>query len=303
MNAMHNRREFIQRLGLLTGLTATATATTNATPELFFQISLAQWSFHRALKSGRMDNLDFPVRARKEFDISAVEYVNVFFIDKAKDQSYLATLRGRCDDHGVTSMLIMCDAEGHLGDLDSSQRMKAVENHFKWVDAARFLGCHSIRVNCDGVGDANEVSKACIDGLRKLSEYAKTAGINVLAENHEGYSSNGQWMSTIVRSVGMPNCGTLPDFDNFNLGNNAWYDRYQGVKEMMPFAKAVSAKAINFDDQGNCLETDYTRMLTIVRESGYRGFIAVEYEGAKLSEEDGVRATKRLLERVGATLR
>ncbi|MDZ4715585.1 MAG: sugar phosphate isomerase/epimerase family protein [Cytophagales bacterium] len=270
---------------------------------LFFRISLAEWSLHRTLRSGQLDNLDFPAMAKEEFGIEAVEYVNVFFKDKAKNTTYLSDLKKRCSDHGVTSLLIMCDGEGYLADTNSSLRQKAVENHHQWVEAAAFLGCHSIRVNCHGVGSPEEVAKTGVDGLRKLSEFAKPAGIHVIVENHGGYSSDGQWISGVIRSVGMPNCGTLPDFGNFSFGNNAWYDRYQGVREMMPFAKGVSAKSIDFDENGNCKETNYERMLPIVREAGYTGYIGIEYEGDKLTEAEGIKATKALLERVGASMK
>lgn len=308
------RRDFIRKIGMVasggslagTFLLPSLSYASNSdgmAPEMFFRISLAEWSLHRALQSGKLDNLDFPIKAKKEFGISAVEYVNVFFKDKARNTTYLRELKNRCDDNGVVSLLIMIDEEGFMANLDSTLRQKAIENHFPWVDAAKFLGCHSIRVNCHGAGPASEVAKAGIDGLRKLSEYGKTTGINVIVENHGGNSSNGEWISSVIRSVGMPNCGTLPDFGNFSLGNNTWYDRYKGVREMMPFAKGVSAKSIDFDEMGNCVETDYERMLPIVKEAGYSGFIGIEYEGDKLSEDEGILATKRLLERVGSNIK
>lgn len=297
-----SRREFIRRTGSLAALSLTAFPEWACTSDagLFFKISLAEWSFHVSLKAGKMDHLDFPVIARKEFDLDGVEYVNQFFMDKAKDAAYLAELKKRCDDNGVRSLLIMCDSEGSLGDTDTAQRLQAVENHYKWVDAAHFLGCHSIRVNCAGTGSAEEVATAGTDGLSRLSEYASQAGLHVIVENHGGYSSNGQWLTTVIRNVAKPNCGTLPDFGNFNLGNDTWYDRYKGVEEMMPFAKAVSAKSFDFDAQGNCVETDYFRMLKIVKAAGYSGYIGIEYEGGQLSERDGIRATLQLLKKAGA---
>jgi len=311
------RREFLKTVGLFSTYTIGANLLqplhSIAQPimkekELFFKISLAEWSLHRALQSKNMDNLDFPVKAKKEFGISAVEYVNQFFKDKATDTIYLSELKKRCDDNGVASVLIMCDGEGAMADLNEAKRKEAVENHYKWAEAAKFLGCHSIRVNCYGEGSADEVSKAGIDGLRSLSEFAQKIGINVIVENHGGYSSNGKWLSSVISKVGMPNCGTLPDFGNFCIRREKTekgevcaeqYDRYQGVKEMMPFAKGVSAKSYDFDDQGNCLETDYAKMLPIVKADGYKSFIGIEYEGSKLSEEEGIKATKALLEKLG----
>jgi sugar phosphate isomerase/epimerase len=325
---MNARREFLKTVGLVTAgyslaplLSACGGKTTsdstndstamNATtaPELFFTISLAEWSLHKMLFDKKLDNLDFPAKAKNDFGISAVEYVNQFFVDKAKDTAYLTELKKRCDDNGVTSVLIMVDGEGEMADLDAKKRMKAVENHYKWVEAAKFLGCHSIRVNCFGIGTEEEVAKAGTDGLRKLSEFAQPFGINVIVENHGGYSSKGTWLASVIGAVGLPNCGTLPDFGNFCVRRekgDMWespcveeYDRYKGVEEMMPFAKGVSAKAYGFDANGNCIETDYARMLPIVKKAGYTGHIGIEYEGS-LSEEDGIRATKALLERAGA---
>ncbi len=263
-----------------------------------FEISLAQWSLHRTLRGGKLEALDFPAASKRDFGISAVEYVNQFFKDKAKDEKWLGELKKRCDDHGVTSLLIMCDGEGALGDADEAKRAKAVDNHKKWVEAAKFLGCHSIRVNASSSGSFEEQQKRAADGLASLSEFAKPHGLNVIVENHGGLSSSGKWLAGTIRMVDMDNCGTLPDFGNFRISNQEQYDRYQGVKELMPFAKGVSAKSHDFDDDGNEVHTDYRKMLKIVLEAGYHGHVGVEYEGGKLSEADGIKATKALLEKV-----
>lgn len=310
-----SRREFIKQVGLISAYGVTTGLTTSFSslpddrdPKLFFKISLAEWSLHRALQTNQMTNLDFPVKAKKDFNISAVEYVNQFFKDKATDTTYLKELKKRCDDNDVTSVLIMCDGEGGMADVDEKKRLQAVDNHYKWVDAAKFLGCHSIRVNCYGEGSEDDVAKAGVDGLHRLSEYAAKVGINVIVENHGGISSNGKWVSKVISNVNLPNCGTLPDFGNFCIRREKTengevckeqYDRYQGVKEMMPFAKGVSAKTYDFDQAGNCVETDYAKMLPIVKAAGYKGHIGIEYEGNKLTEEAGIKATKSLLEKLG----
>jgi sugar phosphate isomerase/epimerase len=268
----------------------------------WFQISLAQWSFHRALFSGTMDHLDFAKVAKTDFGIGAVEYVNQFFKDKAKDEKYLAEMKRRCGDLGVESRLIMIDGEGALGHADSAERAAAVENHYKWVEAAKFLGCFAIRVNAASTGSYDEQIERAADGLRRLAEFGAKHGIDVIVENHGGLSSNGQWLTTVIQRVNLPNCGTLPDFGNFDLGGGQEYDRYTGVAELMPFAKAVSAKSHDFDDAGNEIHTDYRRMMRIVKDAGYRSFVGIEYEGDKLSEPEGVRSTKALLEKVRAQL-
>ena len=271
--------------------------------EPLFGISLAEWSLHRALYAGQLDNLDFPATARRDHGIEAVEYVNSFFKDRAEDRAYLQELKDRARDHGVNNLLIMCDGEGAIGDPNDAARTRAVENHYRWVDAARFLGCHSIRVNAQSAGPPDEQRRLAADGLRRLTEFAAEREINVLVENHGGLSSNGSWLASVIRAVDHPRCGTLPDFGNFKLAENEWYDRYLGVAELMPFAKAASAKSYDFDPSGNVVETDYTRMLRVVLDAGYRGHIGIEYEGQALSEPDGIRATKALLERVRSSLR
>jgi len=267
-----------------------------------FQISLAEWSLHRALFEGKLDNLDFVRTASKDFGIDAVEYVNQFFKDKATDQKYLAEMKKRASDLGVRNVLIMIDAEGALGDQDEARRKQAVENHYKWVEAARFLGCHSIRVNAQSQGSFEDQIERAANGLRRLTEFGAEHQINVIVENHGGLSSNGAWLASVIKKVNHPRCGTLPDFGNFNLGNGQQYDRYKGVQEMMPFAKGVSAKSNDFDEQGNEIKTDYRRMMKIVLDAGYRGHVGIEYSGDRLSEPEGIRATKRLLELVRAEL-
>ena len=267
-----------------------------------FTISLAEWSFHRALFAGEMDHLDFPIIAKRDYGIDGVEYVNQFFKDKAKDQPYLRELKQRCEDHGVRSLLIMCDDEGAIGDPDDAARTKAVENHYRWVEAGAFLGCHSIRVNAQSQGTPEEQRALAVDGLRRLTEFGASHGLNVIVENHGGLASNGAWLASVIKAVDHPRCGTLPDFGNFQISEGVWYDRYQGVAELMPYAKAVSAKSHDFNARGEEIHTDYHRMLEIVVDAGYHSRLGIEYEGEGLSEPDGVRATKALLERVRAEL-
>lgn len=258
-----------------------------------FNISLAEWSLHKTLQAGDMTNLDFPKVARQDFDIDAVEYVNQFFKDKAKDTEYLTELKKRCDDQGVQSLLIMCDGEGQIGAAEQSARTEAVENHYKWIEAAKFLGCHSIRVNAASSGSREEQRDRAADGLTQLGEFADQYGLNVLVENHGGLSSDGEWLKTVMEQVGRPNVGTLPDFGNFYE-----YDRYQGVEDLMPYAKAVSAKSHKFDADGNEAEIDYPRMMDIVLGAGYDGYVGIEWEGSDPDEMQGIRLTRDLLLRI-----
>lgn len=269
-----------------------------------FRISLAQWSLHRTIRVGDLDPLDFPRFARERFGLDAVEYVNQFFADRARDHLYLDELRRRASGSGVRSLLVMVDGEGRLGDPDGAARSRAVASHHPWVDAARRLGCHRIRVNA-ATGSAAEPQEAAAlvaDGLARLTEYAADRGLAVVVENHGGLSSNAAWLAGVLRRVDHPRCGTLPDFGNFTLPDGSRYDPYRGVTELMPFARAVSAKSYDFDDEGNETTIDYRRMMRIVVDAGYDGYVGIEYEGDRLSEVEGIRATLDLLTSVRAEM-
>jgi L-ribulose-5-phosphate 3-epimerase len=305
---MLNRRHFLSQSAAFAAATSVLAPVFGDNPSsggddsMPFKISLAEWSLHRLLndKKSGVTNLDFPKLTREEFDIEAVEFVNQFFMDKAKDEKYLAELNQRCSDAGVKSLLIMIDREGNLGDSDEKKRSQAIENHRKWLDAA--LGCHSIRVNAASSGTYDEQLSLAADGLARLSEIAKPMNLNVIVENHGGLSSNGSWLSSVIAKVAMPNCGTLPDFGNFYItrgDNPEIYDRYQGVEELMPFAKAVSAKSHEFDAEGNETKTDYFKMMEIVLHYGYKGYVGIEYEGSQVDEFTGIRKTRDLLIKVG----
>ena len=305
--ALPGRRAVLAGVGSMAALSllsprgdAKRSMASNATP--LFSISLAQWSLHRTLRSGELDNLDFARVTARDYGLQAVEYVSQFFSDKATDFDYLGEMKQRAADAGVRSLLIMVDGEGSLAHEDSIQRARAIENHFPWIAAASFLGCHSIRVNAAGGGDRGEMAKRAADSLHHLASYGAPYGVNVIVENHGGPSSDGSWLAGVMRQADHPGVGTLPDFGNFSLGGGEWYDRYQGVAELMPFAKAVSAKSHDFDGEGNETHTDYRRMLKIVLDAGYRGYIGIEYEGGGLSEDDGIRHTKALLETVRGEL-
>jgi len=298
---MQDRRQFI-RTAAAAGLAAgtLSLSTRSAAQSGLFSISLAQWSLNRRIFNGDLDPLDFPGFTRDTFGIAAVEYVNQFFMDKATDRPWLTRLKQRCDDNGVRSLLIMCDREGNLGDPDDAGRTQAVENHYKWVEAAEFLGCHSVRVNAGSAGTWDEQQRLATDGLRRLSEFAADFGLNVVVENHGGLSSNGEWLSGVIAAVGRDNCGTLPDFGNFFITRQPpdEYDRYKGVAELMPYARGVSAKSYGFDAAGNETTIDFERMLRIVLDAGYRGHIGVEWEGMSPGDVEGIRLTQSLLERL-----
>lgn len=310
MNASMDRRQFLRNTGKVAALAASVPLLPIAKadgpapkPESrLFRISLAEWSLHRALFAKQLDHLDFPRVAKLDYGIQGIELVNQFFKDKAKDRKYLAEFKQRALDLNVRCLLIMIDGEGALGDPDAAKRKKAVENHHRWVEAAQYLGCHSIRVNAEtnGVGSYEDQQGRAAEGLRALSRFAADHGLSVIVENHGHLSSNGAWLAGVMRQVGLANCGTLPDFGNFRISDSEEYDRYKGVQEMMPYAKAVSAKSNDFDAQGNETHTDFRKMMRIVLEAGYRGWVGIEYEGGALPEAEGILHTKWLLERIQA---
>ena len=293
-----------------------------------FRISLAQWSLHNSffgppikdwawfgkmlnespdsLLRGELNPDDFPAIAAG-YGVNVIELVNTFYFSKANDKAYWTAFKAKCDEAGVTVGLIMCDALGNIGDADADARTKAVENHYAWVDIAQFLGAQTIRVNAAGQGTAEEVAANAVEGLKKLGEYGASKGINIVVENHGGYSSNGTWLAGVMKEVDMDNVGTLPDFGNFCIkggpdGCVEDYDRYQGIADLMPYAKGVSAKSHNFDENGNEVDSDYLRIMKIVKESGFKGNVGIEYEGTQLSEDEGIKATKALLEKVFQSL-
>ncbi len=311
---MFSRRTFLHTtaaglaVALFPGCTREVECAACAADKIPYKISLAQWSLNKSFfgRAGyeKVDPLEFAAIAKKTYDISAIEYVNQMYMDKKNDDAYLKELKKRADDNGVKSVLIMCDREGNLGDPDAAKREQAVKNHHRWIEWAKHLGCHSIRVNAASAGSYDEQVKLAADGLRKLSEYGATMQIGVIVENHGGLSSNGEWLAKVMKTVDHPNCGTLPDFGNFKIDkkNNIEYDRYKGTAELLPFAKGVSAKTYDFNDAGEETTIDYLRIMKLVVDAGYKGHVGIEYEGSRMKEEEGILATKALLLKVGAQL-
>lgn len=315
------RRTFLSRSAMAVGGLGFAGQVMASEKEPLFKLSLAEWSLHRTLfgdaqqklgwskfvkglktnsqatMTGKITNLDFPVIARQTFGIEAVEYVNQFFLDKAHDEKYLGELNKRAKNEGVTNVLIMCDHEGRLGAKDKTERHQAVKDHSKWIDAAAFLGCHSIRVNAHGDGSPDEQKKQVTESLLMLVEIGDKQDINVIVENHGGLSSDAEWLLGVMKSANHPRVGTLPDFGNFP--DDA--DIYKSVEMLMPYAKGVSAKSGKFDEEGNEARIDYFKMMKIVLDAGYHGYVGIESGGGAKDEYEGIRKTKALLERVRKT--
>lgn len=321
---MKTRRDFFHLSALAAAAAAVKPAFAQRAGEgtgALFEISLAQWSLNKRFfkKEGHepLDHLDF-AKVAAEIGVTGLEYVNQFFFDKAQDQAYLGEMKKRAADHGLKSLLIMCDREGNLGDPDEAKRAKTVENHLKWLDAAAFLGCHAIRVNAASNPKLSfdEQKKLAADGLHRLCVEGDKRGLNVIVENHGGLSSNGKWLTEVMKAADHARVGILPDFGNFytNRETGELYNPYQGLREFMPWVKgAMSAKAYDWDTgagefytedrrEGREMTLDYKRLIEIVVNAGYRGFIGIEYEGQKHSEMDGIKRTKLALEQIRAAL-
>lgn len=296
--------------------------------DLFFKLAISQFSFASQFWTKKLDPLDFAAKS-KELGIAGLDYCSMFFASKAKDTAYLNELKKRAADNGSYNLRIMVDlvgVPGSLGNLDDKLRLKQVEGHYQWIDAAATLGCPMIRVNMDGEGNPDDVAKASVDSLGRLLEYGKKQNIDVIVENHIGISCNGAWLAGVMKQVNSSHCGTLADFGNFCI-NRAKpetndpsgyikakcleeYDRYKGIAELMPFAKGVHAKTHLFDGNGNDTETDFYKMFKIIKNSGFKGWVSIEYEGgllkmfkaegSYLGDYEGVAATKKLLEKAGA---
>ncbi|QXP51285.1 sugar phosphate isomerase/epimerase [Cellulophaga sp. HaHa_2_95] len=285
----------------------------------FFKLSIAQWSMHKMVFDDKVSPYTFAEKA-KALGFSGLEYVSGLYYEELEKENFseeaMAAFVEKCNTeskkHGMTNLLIMIDGQGNLATENAEERKAAVENHYKWVDAAAAMGCHSIRVNLAGGTTKEKWLESAVDGLTQLATYAKGKNINVLVENHGGYSSNASDLAAVMSTVAMPNCGTLPDFGNFCMKRKDGsiyngecaeeYDMYKGVKELMPYAKGVSAKSYNFDAEGNETKIDFYKMMKIVKEAGYEGFVGVEYEGDVLTEEEGIIATRDLLLKVAKEL-
>lgn len=323
------RRNFIYQSALTTaavggfGLTACNSKTKQVTAvekvveaapvfKPFFKLSLAQWSLHRSIFDGKLSPFAFAEKA-KELGFEGLEYVNGLYkkaYEKEENQlqaikNITQQLKTKAADNGMENLLIMIDGEGDLGSKDKAARKTGVENHHKWIDSAKELGCHSIRVNLFGDGEAEEQMENSSESLTQLCTYAKDQNINVIVENHGGLSSDPKWLTGVMKMVDMPNCGTLPDFGNFCIARedgerwgtpciNEYEDYYGAVKMMMPYAKAVSAKSYNFNEQGDETKIDYYKMIQLIKDANYKGYIGVEFEG-EADEEEGILATKNLL--------
>ena len=270
------------------------------------KISLAQWSLNKSIKNGKLPILDFAKKARS-FDIEGIEFVSGLYtrdtdiLDRMSMNSLAKELIKRSDDYGIDNVLFMIDNQGDLASSNKNERFQAIDNHKRWIDLSAEIGCKTMRVNLNGEKDLNKWTKNSVKSLTALNKYNEN--INVVVENHGGLSSSGKYLSNVMSKVKLENCGTLPDFGNFCMNGSPWgnctqmYDRYLGTEELMPYAHAVSAKSYDFDDEGNETSIDYERMMEIVKRSGYQGYVGIEYEGNRLGEDDGIIATKKLLEK------
>jgi sugar phosphate isomerase/epimerase len=316
------RKEFIKLASTSAlGISSLGYMSLQKPKELFFKLSLAQWSLHKNIKYGDMDPYEF-AQVAKSFNFSGIEYVTALYDNVMKvrdgDMSKAITFWARknkklAEINDIKNVLIMIDEIEGLAEENKSRRLKAVDNHKMWIDAAEIMGCESVRLNLYGTSNAEKWKDLSIKSLSDLGSYAKKSGVNVIVENHGRISSDIPKLMDVIYGVNMDNVGTLPDFGNFCMADEGYgsvfdgscetvYDFYKGVEEMMPKAFAVSAKSNDFDENGDEKTIDYMRMMKIVKSFGYTGYIGVEYEGNRLSEEEGIKATRDLLIKIGQTI-
>ena len=287
--------------------------------EPFFKMSLAQWSFNKSFRSGGVSPYEF-ARLASELGFEGLEYVNQLYPDVMDSEDKSAAIAAFVEKNNVLAaqyklqnVLIMIDSEGDLASSDENTRSEAIANHKLWIDAANQMGCSAVRLNLFGESDPEKWVANSILSLTDLADYAADKNINVIVENHGRLSSNVPVLMKVINGTGKSNCGTLPDFGNFSIAEEGYgslfdgsckefYDPYKGVSEMIVKAFGVSAKSYDFDEEGNETTLDYNRLIKIVKDAGYKGFVGVEYEGSRLSEEEGIIATKTLLEKIGAKL-
>jgi len=299
--------------------------------EFNLKISLQVYSFAPLMMAGKFDLKDFPEMVRNTYQLDGAEYWSIAFTGRENNEAFLKELKQKSDDNGVNNTIILVDdiniltmeSGPSLASLSSEERSRAIDFHKIWVDTAAKIDCHSIRINLkSNDGTAEEVQEVCSESISKLIEYSSQSNISVVLENHGGLTGNGKWLSGLIKNINNEFVGSLPDFGDFNFCQTRGdlnfanvdrecemkYDKYLGVEELIPYAKGISAKSHDFDKNGSETKTDYKRMMEIIKNSDFSGYISIEYEGAMLSmllnrdsylsSHDGILATKSLLEKL-----
>lgn len=297
-----NRRHALRTIALSTGVAAPILSScskesgdeTVSIDEPWLKLAVQQYSFNKELRSGALAIPDYPKTVVEGTGIKALEYFNGHMEEQAGKVAFFKDLRQRTDDLGAVNTMMLCRSKEALDSPDAAERAAAIEGYRPWLEAMKILGGSCIRVDVRSNGDAEEQKAHAIAGLKALTAVAESEyELGIVVENHGGHSSNGAWVAEVMKGVAMENCGTLPDFQNFKE-----YDPYLGVEEMMPWAKIVCAKSKAFDAEGNEINVDFRRMLKIVKEGGFSGYIGIEFEGHDVPPVEGINLTKALIERV-----
>ena len=326
---INSRRKFLKN-------TFSVFSTTLLAPNLFakkidkskMDIGLQMYSFAPLIMQGKFDLLGFPDLVKNTYGINGAEYWSIPFMGRENDRDFLNDLKRRSDDNGVDNLIILVDdidiktmqSGPSLASSNKNDRDTAIDYHKKWVDVAKNIGCHSIRINLRSEEENDQkILENSSESISKLIEFSKQDIISIVIENHGGITGDADWLVSLMKNVDSKHLGTLPDFGTYNFcikrGNLNFqslsencedqYDKYLGVKKLMPYAKGVSAKSHEFDKDGEELSTNYSRMIKIISESNYKGYITIEYEGAMkgmfggegtyLSPHEGILATKKLI--------
>ena len=325
----YSRRKFLKN-------TFSVYSTTLLAPNLFannidkskLDIGLQMYSFAPLIMQGKFDLLGFPDLVKNTYGINGAEYWSIPFMGRENDKDFLNDIKRRSDDNGVDNLIILVDdidiktmqSGPSLASSNKNDRDTAIDYHKKWIDVAKEIGCHSIRVNLKSdESDNKKILDNSSESISRLIEFSKQDNISIVIENHGGITADADWLVSLIKNVDNKYVGTLPDFGDYNfcvdrgalnfddIGKvcKNQYDKYLGVKKLMPYAKGVSAKSHEFGKDGEELSTNYSRMIKIISESNYKGYITIEYEGAMmgmfggegtyLNPHEGILATKKLI--------
>jgi L-ribulose-5-phosphate 3-epimerase len=244
-------------------------------------ISLAQWALVQEIRDGKWKNSEFPRIAREDFDINGIEFVSTLF--ELPTFSYLNRLRRNAEKYKVTMVLIMVDDEGETCDPSRETRIQIAINHRKWVDIAKYLGCHSIRTNCRGPRNApkEQALEWAADTYNRLLEYAAPAGIGIVIENHGGLSNDSDWMISLFKKVDNPFFGSYPDWRE----PGTEFDNYGYLQKMLPYARGTSYRNQPTEEQT-------ARLIKLCHDSGYVGWYGIESSG-----REQIKLGKKMLEK------
>ncbi|MDP9380017.1 MAG: sugar phosphate isomerase/epimerase [Chloroflexota bacterium] len=226
---------------------------------------------------------EFPRYVKETFGVDAVEVCEIHI--PRPDAARLDQLKESLQSSDVRVVNVPIDV-GDISQPDATKREHDLKLIEFWLDVAAYLGSPAARVN-SGSGNL----ESAIESYQRLARYGEQVGVRLVLENHGGLSADLGNIQRMLESV-PSNFGTSPDFGNFPEEK-----RYDGLALMVPRAAVVHAKTYDFNAAGEFHNFDFARCLSIVRDSGFDGYLSVEFEG-KGDQPQGVRQTIDLIRRL-----